>query len=167
MKRKLAICAIILIALILIFCLYSFYPYYQVAKINKSIDVAGIKLLMPHEEVINKMNGEGNYIYGMGGFCHKYEDEKISIHFSNDSDSKAYYKVSLIETENPKHQVLDIHVGDSMDKTNLKLDEAGFKQEEENYYRNGDTFVYLTSMYNTVRKIRVGFIDRALIGRQY
>ncbi|HHV97578.1 MAG TPA: hypothetical protein GXX37_14145 [Clostridiaceae bacterium] len=81
MKRKIIVRTIISLVLFSAVCLYFYYSLYQVYKINKSIDVSGIKLLMPLEEVIGKMSGEGKYIYGMGGFGYEYESEKIGIFF--------------------------------------------------------------------------------------
>lgn len=170
MKRKLVIGSILFLMLLFVasaICIYLYYPFYQVAQINKSIDIAGIKLLMPLEEVIGRMNEKGEYIYGMGGFGYDYESEKIGVFFSNDSDGKAYNKVSLIETENQKHSVLGIRVGDALDKAYSILDESGFRQKEQNYYKNGDVYIYITPESNKVKAIRVGFIDRSLRGRVY
>ena len=167
MKRKLLVGSILFLVLLAAICLYFYYPFYQVSKINKSVAIAGIKLLMPVEEVTTKMNGEGEYIYGMGGFGREYEQEKIRVFFSNDSDGQTYNKVCFIETENPNHSVLDIQVGDSLAKASSLLNKAGFKQEEQSYYRNGNIYVTLISANNMVKKIRVGYIVRSLSGRVY
>lgn len=167
MKRKLLICTILFLILLSAICIYFYYPFYQISKINKSIDIAGIKLLMPLEEVTGKMNGDGKYINGMGGFGYGFEHEKVVVFFSNDPDGLAYNKVSFIETENPKHRVLDIHAGDSLDKAFSILDDSGFKQEEQNYYKNGNIYINLIPENDMVKKIRIGFIDRSLSGRVY
>jgi hypothetical protein len=171
MKRKLVIGTILFLILISAIFIYNYYPrcntLYQVSKINKSIEIAGIKLLMPLDEVTGKMISEGNYIYGMGGYGYEYENEKIRVFFSNDSDGLAYNKVCFIETENPNHQVLNIHPGSSLDKAFSVLNKSGFRQEEKNYYKKGDVYVFLTSENNMVKMVRIGFIDRSLSGRVY
>jgi len=129
--------------------------------------MAEIKLLMPLEEVMGKMNEEGEYIYGMGGFGYEYENERVRVFFSNDSDGRAYNKVCFIETENLNHSVLGIHAGDSLDKAYSVLDKSGFRPEEKNYYKNGDIYINLFPESGIVKKIRVGFIDRSLSGRVY
>jgi len=167
MKRKLLVCGILIVMLLSAVCLYIFHPLSQVYRINKSIDIADVRLLMPLEEVTGKMNEEGEYIYGMGGFGYEYESERVRIFFSNDPDSRAYNKVCLIETENPSHSVLGIHAGDSLDKAYSILDNSGFKPESKNYFENGDIYINLFPENNIVKKIRVGFIDRSLSGRVY
>jgi len=167
MKRKLVFGIIIFLTLLSAICLYFYYPFYQTSKINKFIDIAGIKLLMPLEEVTGQMNGDGEYIYGMGGFGCRYKNEQIAVFFSNDSDGQTYNKVSFIETENPRHSVLDIHPGDSLDKAFSILHQLGFKQEDRNYYKKGSIYINLIPENYMVKKIRVGFIDRSLSGRVY
>jgi len=54
MKKKLVIGAFFSLVLLSSVHLYFYYPLYQVHKINKSIDVSGINLLMPIEEAIRK-----------------------------------------------------------------------------------------------------------------
>ncbi|NLT94794.1 MAG: hypothetical protein GXW85_04550 [Clostridia bacterium] len=165
MKRIFIIGSILL--LLSVFFLYHYYPYYQISKINKSIDVASIMLLMPLEEVTVNMGEEGEYIYGMGGFGYEYEHEKMRIFFSNDSDGLSYKKVCFIETENSKHSVLDIHPGDTLAKTFSVLEKSGFKQERQYYFKSGDIYINLTPENGKVKKIRIGFVDRSLKGRVY
>ena len=86
MRRKITFGILIslLFISIIIFVIYRYYPLMQTAKANRSMDIAGIRLLMPLDEVLLKMGGEGEYIYGMGGFGHEFKNEKIKVFFSND-----------------------------------------------------------------------------------
>jgi hypothetical protein len=62
---------------------------------------------------------------------------------------------------------MDIHIGDSFEKALSRLEESGFKQKERYYFKKGYIYIILYTEYNIVKKIQVGFIDRALIGREY
>lgn len=168
MKRKLLVIGVILFLVLLsaVF-LYFYHPFLQVLVINQSVDTAGIKLLMPLGEVTRKMNGEGQYIPGMGGFGYRYDSEKIEVFFSGVPDGRAYNKACFIETENPDHSVLGVRPGDSLDDAVSMLDKSGFKKIEQNYYENGDVYIYLNPENTAVKKIRIGFIDRSLSGRVY
>jgi hypothetical protein len=122
---------------------------------------------MPRGEVIRKMNGESQYIPGMGGFGYRYDSEKIVVFFSGVPDGRAYNKACFIETENPDHSVLDIRPGESLGDAVSTLDESGFTQKEQYYYENEDVYIHLTPENHTVKKIRIRFFDRSLSGRVY
>lgn len=169
MRRKITFGILIslLFISIIIFVIYRYYPLMQTAKANRSMDIAGIRLLMPLDEVLLKMGGEGEYIYGMGGFGHEFKNEKIKVFFSNDPESRAYNRVSSIEIENPEHHVFDMKPGDSKDKAVSTLNKLNFEEKESNYYEKGDLFIVLNFEKDTVKKIKIGFLDRLLKDRVY
>jgi len=167
MKKKTILAAVIVFVLVLA-GVYFGYPYYQVYRMNRHIDVNGIKLFTPIKKVFEIMGGEGEYIYGFGGFAHEYESENVRFYFSSDPDGKAYNKVSSIETGNPGHAVLGIHPGDSLARAVTVLEQAGFRKEES-FYCKGDFYIRLTADYTTetVKEIQIGYIDRLLSDRVY
>ncbi len=166
MKKFLVIVFILFLILLSAIGFYFYYPLYQVSSINHSINIAGIKLLMPVEEV-NKMISGGEYIYGMGAYGYEYEKEKVKVFFSSDPDGLSYDKVSSIITQNQAHSVSGIRIKDSLDTAYAILEESGFWQETKNYFKKGDIYIILTPEHDKVKMLQIGFIDRRIANRIY
>lgn len=168
MKKKTILAAVFALVLVLAGVYFS-YQYYQIYMMNRHIDVNEIKLFTPIEKVFEIMGGEGEYIYGFGGFAHEYESDKVTFYFSSDPDGKAYRKVSSIKTGNPGHSILGIHPGDSLSRAVTVLEQAGFRKEESVYCK-GDFYIRLIADYTAteaVKEIKIEYIDRLLADRVY
>lgn len=107
-------------------------------EVNAHIDVGGVYLEMPFEDVVTLL-GEGEYIEGFGGYSHDYDDLCLFVSFNyNDV-------VVKLDICNDQYAIYGVQVGDTIDSASDKLLAAGFEllYQEENIFKNKQVYMRL------------------------
>lgn len=101
--------SLIVITLIIVFSFswYAFAPYIDAYRVNKNIEIAGVKLLMTISDV-EKIVGKGNTIGGLGANFYGYDDSDITITYPLDGLLKS--KVGWIDISNSKYSIYGVRV---------------------------------------------------------
>jgi hypothetical protein len=162
MKAKTKI-ALFVIILITVFSLlwYAFAPYIDAYRVNKNIEIAGVKLLMASSEV-EEILGKGVPIGGFGAEFYGYDSSQITIAYPLAGLLKG--KAGWIEISNHKYSIYGIRAGDSLEKAKTVLGKHGFLQDqsEQNIFKRGSARI---SIYE--QTIRVTIEDWTIRGRIY
>lgn len=163
--------SVILAFLILVGALAGYYydPFYITYVINKDLNISGIKLLMPKEEVEEKLGKREQYLPGMGGYGYGYDSLGIFISFSSDRDGFTFDKVAWIRTKNPANNVYGVQVGNRLADAVKILRTYGYKPEnpaEPGRLQKGNLYINLLGDEH-ITGIMVGIMDRKLKGRIY
>lgn len=159
-RTKISLIVIILLTISLSFW-YAFAPYIDAYRVNKNIEISGIKLLMTSSDV-EKILGKGSPIDGFGASFYRYDNSDISIAYPSDGLLKS--KANWIEIYDTNYSIYDVRVGDSLQKAQAVLEKHGFRQEQsdKNIFKRGSARV---SIYE--QSIRVNVEDWTLRGRVY
>ena len=162
MKTKTKI-SIIIVILLIAFALswYAFAPYIDAYRVNKNLEISGVKLLMTTSEA-EKILGKGSSIGGFGAGFYEYDNSGITIAYPSDGLLKN--KVGWIEISDTNYSIYGIRVGDPLEKAKVTLEKHGFRQEQndKNIFIRGSARV---SVYE--QSIRVNIEDWTLRGRIY
>jgi len=166
-KRAKTIISIIVVVILCI-TVYRYNQYILVWHANKKINVSGIKLMMPENEVKRIIGEEGEYIPGFGGYKLHYQSKGIFLSFLNDRDTDFYHKVNRIEVTDSKYEVFGIKIGDEFNKAADALYKQGFKQRKDGYSEFWIANMYVILDNNSkIQKITVGVKDRVSSSRHY
>jgi hypothetical protein len=162
MKRKFTFKKTLLLLLPLLLLIIVFEPFLSPWWINQCMDIAGVKLLMSKAEVDHVLGEAGIELGGMGARFFKYEKAGITISLPQDGLFSG--RVSSIDTSDPKHGVLGVHPGSTIEKNQRILGRNGFWKfgKDEEFYRRGSIVI---SLYGSL--IRVSVSDWTLMGRVY
>ncbi|MFC5529009.1 hypothetical protein [Cohnella yongneupensis] len=133
--------------------------------INKQLRMDGIRLDMPEQDVIDRW-GQGTNQEGFGGHFRTYEDHKVELGFSDDSESSCYRSVCNIVSSNADYSIYDIKIQDDIASSEMQLWERGFKSVENHLYRQDEFYISLQGD-SIVEKIQVWFSDKDLQDREY
>ncbi|HHY81480.1 MAG TPA: hypothetical protein GX505_02245 [Clostridiales bacterium] len=140
MKKALIVLIGIVVIVISSFLLYKYYPILEAYYYNREISVSGIKLHMTEDELNNTLKN-GEFVPGMGGNGWRFSKEKVFVMTSSIGLFKD--KVSLIDTENPSHSILEIKTGDNYDSALSVLTNRGFKELSDNIFIKGNVLIQL------------------------
>ncbi len=133
-----------------------------VERVNRELEVNGLKLLMTRAEVESGMTGSASFEQGFGGHGLRYPEENVRVDFL---DGGRYKDMAVsIETKNINHSILGIRVGDSAQNLQQRLKEHSFKKNHGDTHHFVHGNVYLQVDYDedeakTIRRIRIGLED--------
>lgn len=105
-KKALIIAAICLTVLILMG--YVFSPYIDAYKVNRNLDISGVKLLMSPSEV-EKILGEGSPIGGFGAHFYGYDNSAVVIAYP--VDGMLEDKAGQIDISDSKYSICGVRPG--------------------------------------------------------
>lgn len=138
-----------------------------IAQANKHLDMGSIKILTKEELIVTEL-GEGRYLEAMGGYGRAYSSLGVLLGFSDDSDSNAFHKVSSIETENKKHSLFGVSVGDEVSKLAKALERKGYnKDQSSNLYVKRELQITYDEGKGVIKKWRIWYIDKKVRDRSY
>ena len=148
-----------LVALILLG--FGFSPYIDAYRINRNLNISGVKLLMTYPEVEEHL-GKGGPIGGFGAEFYEYDNSAVSIAYPLDGLLRG--KAGWIEIKDPRYSIYGVRIGDSIDKAKIILEKNGFTQDQtdKNFFKRGSAMVYILG-----ESVRVNIEDWTLKGRVY
>lgn len=170
MPRKLKIIIpVITVALLSAIFLYKYNQYILSWTANPQINVCGIKLMMPENEVRGLIGEEEQYIQGFGGYRLEYQSKGIFLSFLNGSDTDFYCKVNRIEVTDSQYEIFGVSVGDEFEKSLNSIHKHGFTRQETGFagYWKMNMYIVLDKNGNKVGKVTIGIRDRVSSRRVY
>ena len=157
--KVLLIVIICLVALILLG--FAFSPYIDAYRINRNLDIPGVKLLMTPDQV-EKIFAKGSPIGGFGAEFYEYDNSAVTIAYPIDGLLEG--KAGWIEIKDPRYSIYGVRLGDSIDKAKIILEKHGFSQDQtdKNFFKRGSARVCIFG-----ESVRVNIEDWTLKGRVY
>lgn len=167
-KSKIIISVIIVTLLSAIF-LYKYNQHILSWAANPQINVCGIKLMMPENEVKKLLGEEEQYIQGFGGYRLEYQSRGVFLSFLNDRDTDFYCKVNSIEVTDSQYEIFGVSVGDEFEESLNSIHKHGFTRQETGFpgYWKMNMYIVLDKNGNKVAKITIGIRDRVSSRRVY
>ena len=158
-KKALVIAVICLTALIAIGCVFS--PYIDSYRVNRRLDISGVKLLMSPSEV-EKILGKGSPVGGFGAHFYEYDNAAVMIAYPVDGMLRD--KAGQIAISDHKYSICGVRQGDSTDQAKQILEKLGFVQDQtvRSSFRRGSARI---DIYGGT--VRVDIEDWTLRGRVY
>lgn len=167
-KSKIVV-SVISVALLSAIFLYKYNQHILSWIANSNINVCGIKLMMPENEVRGLLGEEEQYIQGFGGYRLEYQSRGIFLNFLNDRDTDFYCKVNRIEITDSQYEIFGVSVGDEFEKSLNSIHKQGFTRQETGFfgYWKMNMHIVLDKNGNEIRKITIGIRDRVSSSRVY
>lgn len=158
-KKAFIIAAICLTVLILM--RYVFSPYIDAYRVNRNLDISGVKLLMSPSEV-EKILGEGSPVGGFGAHFYEYDNSAVMIAYP--VDGMLEDKAGQIAVSDPKYSICGVKPGDSTDKAKKILEKLGFVQDQtdRSSFKRGSARIDIYS-----GTVRIDIEDWTIKGRVY
>ena len=168
-KKLIIIISLIIVILLSVILLYKYNQHILSWIANPKINVCGIKLMMPENEVKGLIGEEEQYIQGFGGYRLEYQSKGISLNFLNDRDTDFYCKVNSIEVTDSQYAIFGVSVGDEFEKSLNSIHKQGFARQEMGFsgYWKMNMYIVLDNNGNKVQKITIGIRDRVSSSRVY
>lgn len=159
-RRKLILIAAIGFAA-LIMLGYAFAPYLDAYRINKELDIDGVRLLMTSSEV-EAVLGKGSIIGGFGAEFYEYGNSAVKVAYSWDGLLKG--KASWIQISDPKYSICGVRAGDTAYNAYEALKLRGFTQDrtDKSIFKRGSASI---SVFEG--SVRVDIEDWTIRGRVY
>jgi uncharacterized protein YxeA len=158
MKKIMLIGSIMIICIVII--VTFLYSPMNVDQVNTNIKISDLQLLMTKIEVENTMKDKAVYVNGFGGYGLKFMDRQLFVSFNSDGRYKD--KVTYLQTDNGKDDVLGIHVGDTRINALSQLEKKHFRKNRESHYINGKFYIDIfenDDTLRTIKMIRIGIED--------
>lgn len=141
--------------------------YSEADRLNSSLDIEGIKLLMTGDEVHTKLGKEDKKSESFEMMSYLYEYSKLGIwlsvaNLSQDPDLEN--KLCEIRFSDSQYSVYDLRIGMDEEKANEILVEKGYKKIEvdrsENIYIKGCIKISLKMSAKLISEIRIQIVDK-------
>ena len=159
-KRKAVILALVCIGIIILMR-YVFSPYIDAYRINRHLDISGVKMLMTPSKV-EEILGKGNPVGGFGAQFFEYDNAAALIAYPWNGFLRG--KVGYIDIRDPKYGICGVRPGDSSSKAKDILERHGFLQDKMNKdtFRRGSAVICIFSDF-----VRINIEDWSLKGIVY
>jgi len=170
MSRRALLGMAVLCAALAVFTLYNHQQRLLCWWVNRGIQVAGVRLMMPVSEVEAILGIDRQNRPGFGGYQLVYPDRGIVLTLLSDGRTEFYHKVSEIRVTDPAHTVFGVRVGDPAQSARRVFQNHGFKEEREGYpglWKMNSFVMFEVGGSGSVTAISVGIKDRAAQTRVY
>lgn len=160
----------LLCAALMVLTLYNHQQQLLCWWLNRGIQVAGVRLMMPVMEVEALLGEDRENHPGFGGYKLAYLDRGIVLTFLSDGGTDFYHKVSEITVTDPAHAVFGVRVGDSTENVLRMLKDRGFTQKRDGYpglWKMNSFVIYEVDDSGSVASISIGIKDKVSQSRTY
>ncbi|MGE5579220.1 MAG: hypothetical protein ACM3WU_04160 [Bacillota bacterium] len=161
---------VVLCAALTVLTLYNYQQRLLCWWLNRKIQVAGVRLMMPVTEVEALLGEERENHPGFGGYMLVYPNRGIALTLLSDGGTDFYHKVSEIKVTDPSHAVFGVRVGDSAETARRAFQDYGFSEEREGHtglWKLNSFVTYEVGGSGAVTAISVGIKDRVAQSRVY
>ena len=170
MRKRLPVIIFLLCTVLIAATLYKYQQHLLAWSVNKEINAAGVRLMMPDSEVRALLGEEEEYVPGFGGYMLAYPGRGIVLTLLSDGGTDFYNKVSEVKVTDPAHAVCGVRVGDTEESALKALRNKGFATE-----RPGSPGLWKMNLFvsvdvdgsGKVAAISIGIKDRVAQGRTY
>ncbi|HYE83059.1 MAG TPA: hypothetical protein VEG39_12955 [Clostridia bacterium] len=159
--RRKSLIIIVISVTVLILLEYALSPYIDAYRINKHLDISGVKMLMAPSQV-EEILGKGSPIGGFGAEFYGYDNSAVVIAYPWEGLLEG--KVGYIDVSGPKYSICGVRPGDSSDKAKKILKGYGFIQDKKHKdtFRRGSARIYILW-----ESVRVDIEDWSIKGHVY
>ncbi|TJX12942.1 hypothetical protein E9840_11435 [Tissierella creatinini] len=149
MLKNKFVCTILIVLLImavLTACSSSESPFIT-DEVNPQIDVYGVQIYMPEEEVHKLIPTEGEEAQCIYGYEYQYEESLVNIGFNSDTK-----EVRRVSTKNPDTSIYGVVPGMELEEAYTIIDSHGFTKSEtsEDMFYKENIRMTLISMKGTL-----------------